>query len=263
MRPSCIEGFEQAGERGAVLLVHGFTGSPHEMRPLLGPLAERGYSVLGVRLPGHGFPPGPEPIVREAWEETVDQALDGLRSRFQRERIAICGLSMGALLALGAARRRPDDVGALVLLSPALELSPAASRLLAVARWLAPLTGYRIPKGVSDIRDATARQLHPGCDPFPVSAFADFDRLRRSTPALVSGVRQPALIIHAEQDRTCRLAGAERLRREIGSAQVEMHVLRESGHVLTVDAERERVVALVVEFLDRTIGSSRGVRPEV
>lgn len=259
-RPSCIEAFAQEdGDRGAVLLVHGFTGSPHEMRPLLEPLAARGYSVRGVRLPGHGFPANPEDLARGAWEDTVDRALDELHRRFPKGRVAVCGLSMGALLALGVASRRPEDVAALVLLSPAIELPPAAAGLLGVARWLVPLAGYRVPKGVSDIRDEAARRLHPGCDPFPVSAFVAFDQLRRATRALVSKVRQPALIVHAELDRTCRLTGAEWLRSEMGSRDVELHVLRESGHVITVDAERDRVVRLVTEFLDRTIGSSEPI----
>jgi carboxylesterase len=257
MRPLCIEAFRDlGGERGGVLLVHGFTGSPHEMRPLLEPLAERGYSVLGVRLPGHGFPVEREHIARPAWEATVDGALDELLARHAGERVAICGLSMGALLALATASRRPADVGALALLSPAISLPTAATRLLGVARWLAPLRDLRVAKGVSDIRDAGALAGHPGCDPFPMSAFVAFDELRRLTRTIAHSVSQPTLIMHGERDRTCTLAGAEWLRHALGGQDVEMHVLRESGHVITVDAERQTVIEVVVDFLDRTIGAA-------
>ena len=257
MRPLCIEAFrELGGERGGVLLVHGFTGSPQEMRPLLEPLTARGYSVLGVRLPGHGFPAEREPLARAAWEATVESALDELLARHAAGRVAICGLSMGALLALATASRRPADVGALALLSPAISLPSAATRLLGAARWLAPLRDLRIAKGVSDIRDAGALAGHPGCDPFPISAFVAFDELRRVTRTIAHTVGHPTLIVHAERDRTCTLAGAEWLRRALGGGDVEMHVLRRSGHVITVDAERETVIGAVVDFLDRTIGSA-------
>jgi carboxylesterase len=254
-RPSCIEAFQDhAGERGGVLLIHGFTGSPHEMRPLLEPLVQRRYSVIGVRLPGHGYPGTREQIARDAWELAVERALDELRSRLPGDRIAVCGLSAGALLGLGLATRRPADVGALALLSPAIELPRPLVRLLGLARWLRPLRNYRLTKGVSDIRDLTARAEHPGCDPFPISAFASFDELRLRTRAIVAGVRQPMIIVHAAADRTCTLAGAEWLRHQVGSQDVEMHVLRSSGHVITVDAERQTVAQLVCDFLDRTIG---------
>lgn len=255
MRPPCIEAFRDlGGERGGVLLVHGFTGSPHEMRPLLEPLVARGYSVLGVRLPGHGFPADREDTSRVAWATAVDRALDELRARHPGERVAICGLSMGALLAVDAATRRSGDVAALALLSPAILLRTGPSRALAVARWLRPLARYRIQKGVSDIRDEAARAGHPGCDPFPVSAFVAFEELRRRTRSIVRAVRQPVLILHGELDRTCMLAGAEWLRRELPSEDVEMHVLRESGHVITVDGERDAVARLVGGFLDRRVG---------
>lgn len=254
VRPPCIEAFhDDSGERGGVLLIHGFTGSPHEMRPLLEPLVQRRYSVLGVRLPGHGFPPTREQIARDAWELVVDRALDELRGRLPGDRIAVCGLSAGALLGLGVAQRRPADVGALALLSPAIELPRAAMRLLGLARWLGPLH-IRLAKGVSDIHDAAARAAHPGSDPFPISAFAAFDDLRLRTRGILGEVRQSTMIVHAEGDRTCTLAGAEWLRHRVGSQDVEMHVLRSCGHVITVDAERETVAQLVCDFLDRTIG---------
>jgi esterase/lipase len=107
---------------------------------------------------------------------------------------------------------------------------------------------------VSDIRDADARARHPGCDPFPISAFVAFDDLRHLTRTIVRSVRQPALIVLAEPDRICTLAGAEWLRGALAASQVEMHVLRESGHVITVDREGQAVARLVADFVDRTIG---------
>ena len=66
------------------------------------PLVAREYSVIGVRLPGHGFPVEPEEIAGPAWEAVVDRALEELRARHPGDRVAICGLSAGALLALYA-----------------------------------------------------------------------------------------------------------------------------------------------------------------
>ena len=47
------EPFYFPGNSTGCLLIHGFTGTPKEMRPLGDFLADKGYSVLGIRLSGH------------------------------------------------------------------------------------------------------------------------------------------------------------------------------------------------------------------
>lgn len=53
-----IEGAEsfllEGKNNKAVLLLHGYTGAPSEMRPLGDYLHALGYTVSCVRLPGHG-----------------------------------------------------------------------------------------------------------------------------------------------------------------------------------------------------------------
>src|SRR5438270_13533902 len=90
----------------ACLLIHGFTGSPWDMRPLGDALAARGYRVKGVRLPGHGGEPeAMAGVSARDWEEACETALDSLAST---PRVFVAGLSMGALLALLLAARRPE-----------------------------------------------------------------------------------------------------------------------------------------------------------
>src|SRR2546430_6543846 len=82
----------------ACLLLHGFTGSPWDMRPLGDALAARGFRVKGVRLPGHGGEPeAMAGVSARDWEEACETALDSLAST---PRVFVAGLSMGALLAL-------------------------------------------------------------------------------------------------------------------------------------------------------------------
>ena len=44
----------EGSNRKAVLLIHGYTGTPSEMLPLGNYLNQLGYTVLCRRLPGHG-----------------------------------------------------------------------------------------------------------------------------------------------------------------------------------------------------------------
>lgn len=253
------------GTRGGVLLVHGFTGTPHEVAGLAEPLAQAGYGVLGVRLPGHGAAPDGESNDWPAWEGAVDEAFAELQAVAPSAPKAVVGLSMGALLGLELARQRRADVSALVALSPALTLP----RPLRAVLWLAARTlgergrRRRLPKGPSDIRDPAVRAVHPKSGPFMVEAALSFNQLRVAVRARVGAVEQPVLIVHSRLDRTCPLAGARWLARHVGSRDVELVVLERSGHVIPVDLERVRATEVILAFLDRTLGGAPSIEPPI
>lgn len=109
-----------AGET-AVLLVHGFPGSPAEMRPLAAALHEAGYSVQGLLLPGFGPAIGSiEQRTPAEWRTAVQDAVQVLRAHHQR--VVVLGLSMGAATALQAAAAHPVD--GLILVAPFWRLGP-------------------------------------------------------------------------------------------------------------------------------------------
>ena len=66
----------QAGSIG-VLLIHGFTASPTELRPVGTYLHERGFTVLGARLTGHGTRLNDlRATARSDWEVSAHSALE-------------------------------------------------------------------------------------------------------------------------------------------------------------------------------------------
>ena len=126
-----------AGSVAAVLLVHGFSATPWEMRTLAAYLTKRGFASLAVRLPGHGTTP--EDLATRRWEEwlvTVTSGYDLLAARFPR--VYGAGLSTGSLLLLALALQRQPT--GLILLSPYLRLR---HRLAPFAGWLRYLKPYQ------------------------------------------------------------------------------------------------------------------------
>src|SRR5881409_299059 len=108
-------GFALAGSRPlGCLLVHGFTATPEEMRPLGEALAARGFPVRAVCLAGHGTDLAG--LARTGWADWFASVTDGL-ARLQAEvpRVAVTGMSLGGLLALHLAATRPATVEGLVL----------------------------------------------------------------------------------------------------------------------------------------------------
>jgi carboxylesterase len=105
----------QARVDGAFLLLHGFPGTPAEMRPLGEQLAETGWLAYGPLLPGFGAEIGKlGDTGSRDWLRAARQA--GMTLRRRKRPLILCGYSLGGAIALNvAAAVRPD---ALILLAP-------------------------------------------------------------------------------------------------------------------------------------------------
>src|SRR6185436_14261402 len=167
--------FVKGGPRG-VLCLHGFTGTPFEVRPLAEALAGRGYTVVAPVLAGHcgtidelactGWPD---------WLASANDALDELL-RTATGPVAVAGFSLGGLLSLRLARTRPADVAALAIVAAPLRLRPyqvnavrALCRLPALLR-RGPLAV--LPKfGGYDVTDTEMKRRNPGLSGMPIAGI--------------------------------------------------------------------------------------------
>ncbi|MDD1650738.1 MAG: alpha/beta fold hydrolase [Methylococcaceae bacterium] len=160
---------DAAPAAGGLLLLHGLSDSPYSMRALGERLNRRGWRVLGLRLPGHGT--APAGLTRATWQDFA--ATMRLGARHLRQKIGpeaplfIVGYSNGAALAVeyALARQGGEDlprVDGLVLLSPAIGVSPAA----ALAVWQSRLA--LIP----GLEKLAWNSLAPEYDPYKYASFA-------------------------------------------------------------------------------------------
>jgi carboxylesterase len=253
-----------------VLLLHGLTGTPAEMAPVAEALAGK-FPLFVVRVAGHGT--SVEDLARTSWADWYASAIAGADALLAATpRIVIVGLSMGALLAVRLAIERRDAVAGVVLLSPAIELGRVwvrrlrlALKLLAAADarptvqgWLSRLA---MTKGGSDIADLEVRAHHPGYRRVPLRALLNILELQRLVWAAAPALSQPTLVVHAANDHTCPIDGARRLFARLGSSEKRMVELERCFHVITVDCERDRVIAEVAAFLADAAPGSSSTKP--
>ena len=238
------------------LLIHGFTGTPQEMRFLGGRLAARGLTASGVQLAGHCTSIEDFEHCRWiAWYNSAREALVALRANSSAT--VVVGQSMGALLALKLAAEHPEEIAGVALLSPAVALANPWLRWLRPAFPLVlPLLPARrryVGKGESDIADPQARAASPNYRRVPLRALHQLLELQHHVRRVLPQVRQPVLVIHSRQDHTCPVTNVAVL--EHGLPQPPRTVvLQDSYHVISVDVDRETVAAEVAAFVEQTGG---------
>jgi len=240
--------FELVGDDDVgVVLVHGFTGTPYEIRYLGERLADAGFTVSAPRLPGHGTTVADLDATRwEDWAEAVERAVDRLGARCRR--VAVVGQSLGGLLALHLASQR-RDIACVASLAAPLWLDGLGAK---VARWTRPgrwLERLRtVPKlGGSDIRDPRAKAGNPCYDAIPMRALGELVEFMKITDDALPSITQPVLVLHATQDHTAPVACAQRIAERTGA--VRTRILPRSYHLIAVDVERDIVAAEVRQFL--------------
>ncbi|RPH70631.1 MAG: alpha/beta fold hydrolase [Myxococcaceae bacterium] len=247
--------FELPGDRGVCLVIHGFTGTPWDVRPLGEALSRAGIAVHGPRLPGHGTTPAAMLDARAPdWLLACDDALARLPGR----RVAVAGLSMGALLALVLAARHPGRVAGVAALAPAVRFRDRTLNSLRAVRAAVPLLEWLRPwvlKDATDLLDEGARAEAPVLRAWPSARLRDLWEIQDLAWGSAARVTCPVLVLVAAQDHVVDEAGAASLVRRLEKSPSVRYVrIEDSAHILPRDRNRELVAAEVTGFVERTLG---------
>ncbi|WP_309082026.1 alpha/beta fold hydrolase [Zhihengliuella sp.] len=234
-----------AGSAGrAVLLVHGFTGSPVSLEPWAEDLRGRGYTVSLPLLPGHGTAWQDLVSARwPSWASAVLHAFDELQRN--HDRVYVGALSMGGTLALDlATHRRP---AALALVNPALSFGDRRARTAGVLRHVVKST----PAIANDIaRPGQDEGAYPRT---PVAGVAQLGALmkhvRRRLPLVVS----PLATFTSDADHVVPPSDSTLIHARVGTPAEHRRATRlpNSYHVATLDYDAETIFAGTAEFFDR------------
>lgn len=238
--------FIPAGKTGC-LLIHGFTGTPKEMRMLADALALEGYTVLAPRLFGHATNPQDMSRARaDDWIASVEDGLNLLKGCTDTQ--VVMGLSMGGVLALIAAAR--FDCRAAVTFSAPCSL-PHDPRA-----WLLPLIGrlnLPIKKGKPDWRNLAAAQEHKDYPYYPSRAIIELDRLIKLMQGELENIRVPVMLVQSRADRGIPPESLETIYNRLPTAEKTSFWVEDSGHVIICEPERERIFSQVGAFLKQVL----------
>jgi carboxylesterase len=258
--------FFHPGGRIGVLLIHGLSGTPTEMKYVGKGLARAGYTVYGMQLAGHC---GTEAdLLKTGWRDwvaSVDAAYDWLRERV--DVVFAGGLSMGALLSLDLAARRPDACAGLTLFSTTIWYDGWNINrfhfLLPLVLRLPFRDWYRFdeefPYGIKDerLRRRVIAQMFSGDSAaagLPGLSAPSLRQLRELITIVkkeVPTIKTPSLILHASDDDITGVRNALFLQDNLAGPRRTV-LLDDCYHMITVDRQRELVVRLSGDFIAET-----------
>jgi carboxylesterase len=263
--------FQLQGDRRGVLLIHGLTGTPAEMLLLGKRMHREGFTVHGVQLAGHC---GDEAdLLATGWRDwyaSVEQA--AIKLRGQVDHLFVAGLSMGALLALLLAAERPDLVDGVGVLGATFRYDGWNMPKIARLSFMLPLIKRlglarkrsfqeESPFGLRDERirgqisgamlsgDSTIAGL-PGN---PWHSLADLYLLSARVRQRLGSVQSPCLVAHATEDDIAHVRNAHLVVNRV-NAHVELLLLQDSYHMITLDRERRLLADRLGGFFAQIAG---------
>lgn len=243
-------------EKPACLLIHGFTGTPKEMRWMGDYLNQQGYTCLGVRLAGHAT--HPEHMIASRWTDwavSVEEAYALLKGI--TDQIFFIGLSMGGVLALLMSTQL--KVKGVVAISTPYQLpdDPRLAYIELISRFMKYLPKSTEAPGTGWF-DKEAWKEHISYEQNPVRSISELNKLLIEMRNVLPQVKVPVLLIHSKDDRYVLPQNVDQLEAALINVLDKTKLLvTGSGHVVTRDAARQQVFQAAAEFIQRVGSASK------
>ncbi len=237
------EPFFLPGNEIGCLLIHGFTGTPKEMRMLGEYLNIKGYTVLAPRLFAHAT--NPEDMLRAKWRDWLASVEDGfhiLKNCTKHQ--VIIGLSMGGILGLTFSSKQACS--GLITISTPFDLSmDPRSRFL---KYLYPFYP-KVPKGPSDNKNVETARDHIDYPYYPSKAIVQLNELIEVMHQSLPNINLPALFIQSRGDLGIPGSSLENIYNRIGSQIKKSFWVENSGHVIIEDVDKNIVFEKINKFI--------------
>jgi carboxylesterase len=265
-----------AGRKG-VLLIHGLTGAPGEMRPIARRLHSKGFDVSVPQLAGHGE--NEAALLKTTWRDWLESMRAAYRGLAQQvDEVYVAGICVGGALGLALCAEKPEIRGAAAY-SMTFEYDGWNMPRIAAAAPLMQLVAHlplirqlswkeTYPFGLKDLRlrelasRAPDTLIEGSIDRLPWGSLYEMYRLARHVERLGPQIHTPTLIVHAREDDMAHLRNAYRLRDAL-AGPVRVEVLEDSYHMVHVDKERGRVGDLTAAFFGAPVPAPSPVQERI
>ena len=252
--------------KNAVLLFHGLTGSPVEMKKYGAYLHKLGYDIYCYSFPGHGNKLNE--IMSVTWRDWCNFAqgkYNEIRPKY--DNFFVSGLCLGAAVSLYLAENN-QDISGVISLSTTLYLDGFC---LPKIKFLMPLGlntivryFYTFPEDESmGIKNEITRKslakimtkTTVGMDNYPLSCVYELLKLSKVVIANLEKVTAPLLLVHSITDNLTSVKSAKVVYDKVSSKVKKYVELKDSYHMVLYDNEKMFVYDTVENFIGEILTS--------
>ncbi|KKP78187.1 MAG: Alpha/beta hydrolase fold protein [Candidatus Moranbacteria bacterium GW2011_GWF2_35_39] len=243
------EPFYFPGTNGkAVLLIHGWTSVPYEVRRLGKYLNENGYTVSGPLLRGHGTKP--EDLENVRWEEwlcDVTRAYEELAK--DHEKIFVAGTSMGANLTAMLAKNKANISGIILMAMPyKIKLEKISVFIANIVKWFKKYYKKFYPPTFGASTTITRLISYQS---YPIKSALELYKLMKISRKVLLKVKQPCFILQSNRDHVVAKNSLEKIYEKIGSKIKEKKYVDRAYHTFISDIKNEHIFEDILNFLNK------------
>ena len=243
-----VSGGEIEQSKKGVLLVHGWTSTPYEVRRLGKYLNENGYTVLGIQLTGHGtVPKDLEDVKWKQWTTDVREGYEKLKQTC--EQVYIIGTSIGANLAMILAKENPEVAG-IVLMATPYKLRMEKVGLFFVKLLLKFKKKYRKKFYPPTFGRSSMITRLISYQSYPVKNLLEVYEVVKESRKDLFKITQPCFLMQSTHDHIVEKKSMEIIYAGIGSSVKKKEYIKKAYHTFISDTKNQHIFQDILYFLE-------------
>ena len=236
-----------ASSKTGIMLIHGFTNTTYELIKIIDFLSSKNFHVCAYNLPGHGT------SVQECNDFTFEEWITFTEEKFAElssscDQVFICGISMGALLAMNIANLFP--VNGLISVAPVLEFNKPF-KIHFLNPWLCNIIKSRPKK----YEVSKGQRIYYGYNKWPLIALDELRKLSKYIyKNVLPNIECPTLLIHSKDDQTSVFNNYSIVKNYIGTDNLSSLIVDKSHHnIFDCDNEKEIIQKSILDFINKQL----------
>lgn len=231
----------------AVLLIHGWTSVPYEVRRLGQYLNENGYTAMGPMLRGHGtVPKNLENVRWEDWIYDITQTYEELKKN--HEEVYIIGTSIGANLTSILAKNKPEVAGIVLMAMPyKIKLERA---MFYFGKFLLLFKKYSRKFYPPTFGLSTTITRLIAYQNYPLKNALETFKLVRVSRNLLPKITVPCFVMQSTSDHVVGKKSLEKIYAQIGSKVKRKKYIHRAYHTFISDIKNENVFEDILAFIN-------------
>jgi len=237
----------------AILLIHGWTSVPYEVRRLGKYLNESGYTVYGPMLKGHGtVPKDLENVKWKEWFDDFERIYKKIRENHTR--VYIGGTSIGSNITMLLAKKYPEISGIILMATPyqmkfeKLKLEKIVIIILKIMRIFKKYNRkFYFP--TFDSRTTITRLI--SYQTYPIESIFEAAKLIEKSRENLSEITQPCFLLQSSSDCIVSKDSLEKIYAQINSKIKKKKYIKRAYHTFISDVKNEYVLKYILNFLNK------------